>query len=47
MAQPPRTLGVLARWKPSNGFDLSVISSGIERLPSGVPPSMRISVPVM
>ncbi len=47
MAQPPSTLGVFARWKPLYGFDRSVAGISIERLPSGTPPSMRISVPVM
>src|SRR4029077_18919282 len=45
--QPPSTLGVLARWKPLKGCERSVVGSSIERLPSGTPPSMRISVPVM
>ena len=47
IAQPPSTLGVTARWKPLKACDLSVAGRSIERLPSGTPPSMRISVPVM
>jgi hypothetical protein len=40
-------LGFTARWKPLNSWTRSTGRSSIERLPSGVPPSMRISVPVM
>jgi hypothetical protein len=47
IAQPPSTLGVLARWKPLNGCDLSVAGRSTDRLASGTPPSMRSSVPVM
>ena len=44
---PPSTLGVLARWKPLKAFDLSVAGRSTERLASGTPPSILISVPVM
>ena len=46
-SQPPSTLGVLARWKPLKAWDLSVAGRSTDRLASGTPPSMRISVPVM